>query len=74
MGFKQCQADQCIWKRDGVIIIVYVDNCLIFADNKQVAYKIVDKLGKKFDITDEGETIEKYLGIKIDHNQDGSFR
>eukprot|EP00957_Ditylum_brightwellii_P089370 6804683-Ditylum_brightwellii.AAC.1 len=74
MGFKQCQADQCIRKRDGVIIIVYVDDCLILADNKQVADKIVDKLGKKFDITDEGETIEGYLGIKIDHNQDGSFR
>eukprot|EP00957_Ditylum_brightwellii_P198511 15129308-Ditylum_brightwellii.AAC.1 len=41
---------------------------------EMVADKIVDELRKKFDITDEGETIEEYLGIKIDHTQDRSFR
>eukprot|EP00957_Ditylum_brightwellii_P043756 3317854-Ditylum_brightwellii.AAC.1 len=32
------------------------------------------EISKRFKITDEGETIKEYLGIKIDHNQDGTFR
>ena len=34
----------------------------------------VETLGRLFDITDEGETIEEYLGVKIDHDKDGNFR
>ena len=36
--------------------------------------KLIQDLKGKFDITDKGKTIEEYLGVKIDHNQDGSFR
>eukprot|EP00957_Ditylum_brightwellii_P086475 6579783-Ditylum_brightwellii.AAC.1 len=32
------------------------------------------EISKQFEITDEGETIEEYLGIKIDDNQDGTIR
>eukprot|EP00957_Ditylum_brightwellii_P074983 5698439-Ditylum_brightwellii.AAC.1 len=32
------------------------------------------EISKRFEIADEGETIEEYLEIKIDHNQDGTFR
>eukprot|EP00957_Ditylum_brightwellii_P155298 11822222-Ditylum_brightwellii.AAC.1 len=74
MGFKQCMADQCVWKRDSIVIIVYVDDCLIFGNEKGEVDSIVEMLGKIFDITDEGETIEEYLGAKIDHNTDGLFR
>eukprot|EP00957_Ditylum_brightwellii_P151135 11507943-Ditylum_brightwellii.AAC.1 len=28
----------------------------------------------EFDITDEAETIEEYLGVKVDDNGDGRFR
>eukprot|EP00957_Ditylum_brightwellii_P157909 12019956-Ditylum_brightwellii.AAC.1 len=31
-------------------------------------------MSKMFDITDEGSTIEEYLGLKTDHKYDGSFR
>eukprot|EP00957_Ditylum_brightwellii_P056609 4291001-Ditylum_brightwellii.AAC.1 len=58
MGFRQCEADQCVWKKDGVVIIVYVDDCLIFGNTKELVDDIVTALGKQFDITDEGETVE----------------
>eukprot|EP00957_Ditylum_brightwellii_P081853 6226522-Ditylum_brightwellii.AAC.3 len=74
VSFKQCEADQCVWKKDGLVIIVYVDNCLIFGNSKDEVEKIVEKIGKRFDITDKGTTVEEYLGVKIDHNKDGSFR
>eukprot|EP00957_Ditylum_brightwellii_P069664 5290359-Ditylum_brightwellii.AAC.3 len=46
-GFKQYNPDMCIFKQSGVIIIVYVHDCL------------------KFDITDEGETIDQLISIIV---------
>eukprot|EP00957_Ditylum_brightwellii_P013783 1038588-Ditylum_brightwellii.AAC.2 len=68
MGFKQCLADQCVWKRDGIIIIVYVDDCLFFGNDKEKVDAVVLDISKRFKITAEGETIEEYLEIRIDHN------
>eukprot|EP00957_Ditylum_brightwellii_P178193 13572574-Ditylum_brightwellii.AAC.2 len=42
--------------------------------SKDDADKVVEELRKRFDITDEGTTVAEYLGVKIDHNKDGSFR
>eukprot|EP00957_Ditylum_brightwellii_P038102 2881390-Ditylum_brightwellii.AAC.1 len=58
MGFKQCVADQCIWKRYVIIIIVYVDDCLVFVNDKEKVDTLVLDISKQFEITDEGETIE----------------
>ena len=60
--------------KDGSVIVVYVDDCLIF-DNKDSKVKnLIDEMKKNFSITDEGDTVEEYLGVKIDHNKDGSLR
>eukprot|EP00957_Ditylum_brightwellii_P207487 15353199-Ditylum_brightwellii.AAC.1 len=53
---------------------MYVDDCQIFANSKEEADEVVRELKRNFDITDEGETIEQYLGVKIDHSLDGTFR
>eukprot|EP00957_Ditylum_brightwellii_P078844 5995311-Ditylum_brightwellii.AAC.1 len=59
MGFKQCEADQCVWKKGGLVIIVYVNYCLIFGNSKDEVDKVVEELRKRFDITDEGTTVEE---------------
>eukprot|EP00957_Ditylum_brightwellii_P151500 11537145-Ditylum_brightwellii.AAC.1 len=74
MNFKQCEADQCVWKKDGLVIIVYVDDFLIFGNSKDEVDRTVDELGKRFDITNEGTTVEEYLGVKVDLYKDRSFR
>ena len=74
MGFRKCQSDQCVWMKDGAVIVVYVDDCLIFANEDNTVIELIAELKGKFDITDEGDTVEEYLGVKIDHNKDGSFR
>eukprot|EP00957_Ditylum_brightwellii_P190767 14522770-Ditylum_brightwellii.AAC.1 len=74
MGFKQYKVDQCVWKKDGLAIIVHVDDCLIFGSSKDEANKVVKDLRKRFDITDDSTTIEAYLGVKTNHNKDGSIR
>ena len=60
--------------KDGAVIVVYVDNCLIFANEDNTVIELISELKGKFNITDEGDTVEEYLGVKIDHNKDGSFR
>eukprot|EP00957_Ditylum_brightwellii_P140935 10735519-Ditylum_brightwellii.AAC.1 len=65
LGFKQCNFDQCVWRKEGVFIIVHVDNCCIFANEKHETDKVVKALDGEFDITDEGETIENYLGVRM---------
>eukprot|EP00957_Ditylum_brightwellii_P077210 5867383-Ditylum_brightwellii.AAC.1 len=72
--FKQCNADQFVWIKDGIMVVVCVDDCLIFGNKEREIEKLEQDLKSRFDITDEGKTIEKYLGVKIDHNSDGSFR
>ena len=32
MGFRQCQSDQFVWMKDGLVILVSVDNCLILVN------------------------------------------
>ena len=31
MGFTQCQTDQCVFLKDDVIILIYVDDCCIIS-------------------------------------------
>eukprot|EP00957_Ditylum_brightwellii_P177490 13518748-Ditylum_brightwellii.AAC.1 len=73
-GLKDFEADQCLWKNDGMVIIVYVDDCIIFGNSKDEVDKVVQELRRRFNITDEGTSVEEYLGVKTDHGEDGSFR
>ena len=74
MGFIPTASDPCIFIQNSNIIILYVDDCVIISKTKQDADKVFEELEKrKFKLTDEG-TMEEYLGIQIDHNNDGSYR
>eukprot|EP00957_Ditylum_brightwellii_P076634 5825332-Ditylum_brightwellii.AAC.1 len=61
----------CPARKEGVVIIICVDDCCIFANEKHEADKVVKALDGEFYMTDEGDTIEEYLGVKVDHNEDG---
>ena len=74
MGFMATSSDPCIFTKDDTIIILYVNDCVILSKSKQQADAIFKELeNRKFKLTDKG-TMEEYLGIQIDHNDDGSFR
>lgn len=60
-----------IKKRDA---IVYVDDCLIFGERNEDVERICKRIGEKFNVTDKGMMIQKYLGIQISHNANGSFK
>ena len=54
-----------------IIVLVYVDDCLIFPLNEDEINQLIDKLKKKekLDLTDEGD-VDKYLGVEIERNKE----
>ena len=35
IGFKQYNADQCVWIKGGIVVAVYVDDCFIFENEEK---------------------------------------
>ena len=69
LGFHQTQTDQCVFIKDDVIILIYVDDCIIISKNKQSIIKTLELLRKSYTITDEGE-MEEYLVMQLERNDD----
>ena len=65
MGFKQSQVDPCLFVRGSLMLLVYINNCLVFSPKDKDIKSFVNDLKKKFVITDKGD-ISSYLGIQID--------
>ena len=71
--FTPSNIDPCIFMKDGMLLIVYVDDCIIPADSEARIYVLIHyfKIGKeKYILTEEG-SIDKFLGIgisKLDDN------
>ena len=72
-GFSQCDYEPCLFSKNGVIILVYVDDCLFFGKNGQILDEMIEDLKKEFDLKHEGD-VRAFLGIDIVRNEnDGSF-
>ena len=67
MGFIQTQTDQCVFIKNDVVILIYVDDCCIISKNKKSITDTMNLLRQRYTITDEGK-MEEYLGIKIEHS------
>ena len=74
-GFTPSQVDPCVLYREDCIILVYVDDCIIFSRSKTINDSIVTSLQngpENFQLTDEGD-LNRYLGVDIVKKKDGSF-
>ena len=58
------KVDPCVFIREDVIFLVYVDDCLIFSREKDKINQLIDQLKnkEKLDLIDEGD-FDKYLGV-----------
>lgn len=71
-GFTVSEYDPCLFIRDNCLLCLYVDDALIYArDDKTVndLLTAIDKAGFAFD---RDEDFSSYLGVKVEHNEDGS--
>ena len=64
LGFQQSLVDPCLFHRDQAVLVIYVDDCLIFTPKKQCADDLLEQLHSKFTLEDEGD-ISGCLGINI---------
>ena len=51
-GFKQNAIDPCIFYREGIILISWVDDCLIFSTKKTLADEVIADLQASFSLTE----------------------
>jgi hypothetical protein len=73
IGFTPTKSDPCVFVRDSNIILMYVDDCVIISTSEGEANEILEEIKKQgLKLTDEG-TMETYLGIQIDKDENGGF-
>jgi hypothetical protein len=67
MNFKQATFDQCLFLKDDIVIVTYVDDILFFAKTNELIDETIKEFKKTFDITedDTDQTVFSYLGIQI---------
>jgi len=68
IGFRQSTTDPCCFYRGDLILICYVDDCLIFCHDENKINAFVNELHSKFTLTDEGD-VATYLGIDVKKRQ-----
>jgi len=64
LGFHQSTTDNCLFIRDDCILVVYVDDCLIFAKDDAVINDLIKALSVAFLLQDEGD-VNAFLGVQI---------
>ena len=62
-GFKKSLKDPCIFYKDGITVITWVDDCLIFSETKGLADEIIKDLRQTFTLTEEDD-VSAYLGVE----------
>jgi transposase InsO family protein len=64
-GFKQSHIDPCLYLRKDCIMVVYTDDCLIFAPNDTIIDSLIADLSALYKLEDQGD-VHDYLGIRIE--------
>jgi hypothetical protein len=64
LGFKQSTIDPCCYIKGDLILLCYVDDCLIFCYDEQKISKLIATLRKTFNLTDAGDVVA-YLGVDV---------
>jgi hypothetical protein len=69
-GFRQSCHDPCLFIKNNCLLLVYVDDCLIFAKSDEILDEVLHALEKEFVLTSQG-SVGAYLGIDIQRTTDG---
>ena len=72
-GFEPSKVDPCLYYKGGVVLLVYVDDCILMSTMDAAINETIRTLRsskQNFTIEDEG-VVSDFLGVKIDCSNDG---
>ena len=75
IGFTPSKFDPCLYHRDDVIFLVYIDDCIVFGPNTRAIDQVVKDLRscpQQFTVDDQVDVAD-FLGIQIKRETDGSI-
>jgi hypothetical protein len=73
IGFQQSLIDECVFYRDDIIFIVYVDDGLFFGSDDDTLSLIIKRLRDSgLNIEDQGHPAN-YVGVNIKKRRDGTY-
>ena len=75
IGFTPSKFDPCLYYRNSIIFLVYIDDCIVFGPNDKSIDEVVKDLrhsSQNFTLDDQGE-VGNFLGIQIQTLDDGSI-
>jgi hypothetical protein len=68
LGFKQSNSDPCIFLRKDMIIVLYTDDCLLYAQDTKDINSFVKTLCDNYKLTlNDPDSIDDFLGIHFSH-------
>ena len=69
LGFEKNQNDQCLlmYKTNKIILLLYVNDCILFYENNKEFTKMIKAIQKMFNFIkqDIGTDVFEYLGIEL---------
>ena len=68
----QSDVDPCLFYKEKIIVLCYVDDCLMFAHDDAIIKELYHPLKEDFSYADEREA-DGSLGVEIRKNDDGSL-
>jgi hypothetical protein len=71
-GWKPSEVDSCLYTKNGIILILYVDDAVLISPYKSRITSEIKSLQQDYDLTDDGE-LKDYLGTQFVKNNDGSI-
>jgi hypothetical protein len=71
-GWKASDVDTCLFTKDEIILVVYVDDAILISPNKERIDQEIKSLQEDFVLTDDGE-LKDYLGTRFTKHADGSI-
>ena len=74
MDFYASKVNEFFFHKGDVLILVYVDDCIIVSKRPEDPAEFIKQLNKaKFDITGKGN-VRNYLGVRVTHLTNGKIK
>jgi hypothetical protein len=74
LGFKQSKSDPCLFLRNDMIIVLYTDDCLLYARDTKEIDTFVKTLRNDYKLTlNDPDPIDDFLGIHFSYQENGEL-